>query len=229
MFAFHGDELFAQNLSITDSMAINNILQIFKEKIAGQLRLYNGIEDSGYPLNIIGNPYYLNDSLILGSVDYDGNRYHNVPLMYDMVKDAVVIKYFNTPFNIRLLNSKLTSFDLSGHHFVVIDSIMAIGNLKHGIYDQLYDGTYQLYVRRSALTQQVISNSKVVVRINRAVQYYIVKDQVAYAVNNMRSALRLVEDAGVIKSHLKKNKLKYRKAKEAVLKEIVSYHDNISR
>lgn len=212
-----------------DSVAINNTYQFFNREMAGQLRLYNGIEDLGYPPNIIGSPYYLNDSLTLGSVIYDGIRYNSVPLMYDMVKDVVVVKYFDTPFNIRLLNSKLTSFDLLGHHFVVIGSDGANADLNPGIYDQLYNGTCQLYAHRSALTQQVISDNKGTIRINQAVQYYIVRDKIAYPVNSMKSALRLIKDAGRIKSHLKKNRLKYRESKEVVLKEIVSYPDNISR
>lgn len=217
--------LHGQDPNLTDSIAIKNTFSIFRQGIAVQLRLYNGIEEREYTSELIGSPYYLNDSLTSGSVTYDGIKYNNVFLMYDMLKESVIIKYFDTPFRIRLLNDKLNSFNLSGHQFVRITPKDNIRDIKEGNYDQLYKGSFRLLAHRSALAQEVISDNKVQTRINRGVQYFIIKDNAAYLINNSRYALKIVQDNGVIKSYLKKNKLKYKKNKEEVLLKIVSYRD----
>lgn len=196
--------------------------------MSGQLRLYNGIEYIGYPTGTLGNPYYLNDSLTLGSVTYDGIKYDSVPLIYDMVKDVLVIKYAGTPFRIRLVNSKLSSFDVSGHHFVRIEK-NSIPGLKAASYDELYNGSCRLLALRSALTPTVIIEKKAVIRIDPKEYYFIVMDSITYPVSSARVALRIVKDNGEIRTYLKKNKLRYRKQKDLVLTTIVSYHDKISR
>lgn len=218
--------LHAQRDQGTDSLARKNTVGLFQKKLAEQLNVYNGVEELGYPSDIIGNPYYLYDHPVAGSVTYDGVTYYTIDMLYDMVKDVLVIKYATTPSRIRLLNSRLQSFDLAGHHFVRVVAADSIRNLKEGTYDELYSGRNRLLVLRRALTQNEIVDRKAVIRIDPRISFFIVKDGSAFAVGNARQALKIVGDKGAIRSYLKKNKLKYRKQKELVLTKIVSYADS---
>ena len=223
MFSF--GKAHAQAAGRSDSLARRNTIDLFQKKLAEHLNIYNGVEELGYPPDIIGNPYYLYDHLVAGSVTYDGVTYLDVQMQYDMVKDALIVKYATTPSRIRLLNSRLSSFDLSGHHFVRVTAADSIKNLKEATYDELYSGTWRLLVLRSAFTQNEIVDRKSFIRIDPKVAYFVLKDRNVFPVRNARQALKVVGDKGAIRSCLKKNKLKFRKQKELVLTKIVTYAD----
>ncbi|KAA8478437.1 hypothetical protein BDE36_0259 [Arcticibacter tournemirensis] len=220
---------YGQVVNDNDSAAVENTLSVFRKSLKSQLWLFNGVEDPGYPAGLVGSPYYLTDKLSKGSVIYDGVTYHNVPLLYDMLKQAVVIEYFNTPFRIRLLDDRLSSFSFSGHHFVKVGNNAGLVNLEEGIFEICYSGSLRLLARRYALSRNVISGNKMATTIESHVKFYIIRDRTAYSVNSAKTALKIVGDNGEIKEYLKKNKFKYKKDKERVLTEIVSYRDNISR
>lgn len=225
LIAFIGvDSVFSQN-NIPDSSAKARAISRFREKMGAQLKLFNGTEHLGYPRDMIGNPYYLNTSLVNGTVVYAGIMYNDVPLMYDMVSDHLIIKYYNTPFNIALSNVKLNSFDFSGHHFVRVVPADSISGLAEGNYDQLYHGRYSLLARRQAFQKDVIVGQKAFSSVSPKIFYFIIKDSVAHPVSNVRSALKIVEDKGEVKAYLRKSGLKRRADKEVLLKRIVSYYD----
>ena len=41
------------------------------------------------------HPFFIKKEWILGSVDYDGKHYDNIPLLYDIVNDKLICQYLN--------------------------------------------------------------------------------------------------------------------------------------
>lgn len=225
LLLFNSDRIYAQMADSTISGMEKKTISLFRTKIAEAQGLYNGVEEPGYSKDTVGNPYFFFNHLEPGSVGYDGIRYENIPMMYDLTRESLIIKYLGAPIWIRLLNSKLDSFTLAGHHFIKITAKDSIPSLKEGLYDRLYSGSASLLARRYASFQQVIVDDRVKNRVDSKVAYYIVRDKTAYPVSSAKSALRLMSDKGEIRSYLRKNKVRFRKDKEKYLKTVVSYQD----
>ena len=85
-----------------------------------------------------------------GAIDYDGVLYRNVPMLYDIYSDKVVVLLYNHYSKFSLLKERVKSFDFLDHHFVNIraDSIknnIALNMVSPGYYDELYKGKLQVF------------------------------------------------------------------------------------
>ena len=95
--------------------AINNLTHLYYQALGDQAGLYNGpVYDPYIPPITEGNPYFLTESFSTGSVSYNGLNYEQVPLLYDIVRDEVVVRH-PTGFPIALIKEKIDSFSFSGH------------------------------------------------------------------------------------------------------------------
>ncbi len=225
----------AQNfISDTSSQQeiINNTVQNFTAKIGEQSRLYNGPEYYQYNPAIKGNAYY-NDKNVwqLGSVCYDHVTYTNVPMMYDIFKDCVVILHPNKAFRYSLLNDKLLNFNLLDHHFVYIN-VDSLKNsvVANGIYSQLYNGTIEVLAKTSKSIQNniTISNNESYFTSEKK-NFYLKKGNVYYRINNEASILKALQDKKEqVQLFIRGNGINYRKEPEQALIRIASYYDHLT-
>ncbi|HEY9194953.1 MAG TPA: hypothetical protein VIM77_01765, partial [Mucilaginibacter sp.] len=103
--------------------AIAHIVDGYNTAIGQMSRLYNGPEYEFYDPLIKSNAFFLDiNAFKPGTVNYDGIFYSDVPMMYDLNKDMVVVRLYNGFSKYSLLNSRVQNFDLLGHHFVYIAS-----------------------------------------------------------------------------------------------------------
>ena len=70
-----------------------------------------------------------------------------VPMLYDLIKDQVVIRDFHNQYKINLPASKIQQFILSDHVFVRIVH-NDFNEMNTGFYEQLYKGKTGLYAKR---------------------------------------------------------------------------------
>lgn len=223
------NRVFGQINSQADSLAIENAISLYNQSPQAQSKLYNGVEDVGYDRKIAGSPYFLTNELVNGKVFYDGKEYINIPLLYDMVQDELVVQYYLGPFRILLQKEQTQSFDLLNHHFIHIkptDSL--VSQLKPGYYDQLYSGSLKLLVRRTSSIIQVINpGNKTGQKFTSKNEYFIIKNGRSYPVSGIASAIKIAEqNEKQLKAYLKKKSLKYKSQLESTLILIVSYQDN---
>src|SRR3569833_1134939 len=93
--ALFASSSFAQ-VNTVDSASMQLASANFYKAIGQESRLYNGHEYLSYDPRIKGNALFPNDAKTwaTGDVNYDGFTYSNVPMMYDIVKDAVVVMLY---------------------------------------------------------------------------------------------------------------------------------------
>ncbi len=88
--ALVGNFLYSQSSANTDPAA-DNAIRIYADAIGDQAPHYNGVEYRRYPYFIhSGHPFFMADSLINGTITYDGVTYEDVKLQYDEVNDALI-------------------------------------------------------------------------------------------------------------------------------------------
>ncbi|MFL5748787.1 MAG: hypothetical protein ACJ751_29210 [Niastella sp.] len=199
---------------------------IYNSFIEKQSRLYNGVEHIGYSYKIKGFAYFLQNELSIGTIVYDELEFANVPMLYDLLKDQVVIQHLDGFFKIGLISSKVQSFNLLNHHFIRLDSMPGTP-ITGGFYDKLYTGNTKVLVKRRKFIEEIVKEEieREFIATNPA---FIQKEDSYYAIKNYKSLLTVLKDkAPQVKQYLRKNRIKFRKDPENTILKAAVYYDSI--
>jgi len=226
---------FAQ-ISIADSSSqqngFKNAISVFNKSLGEESPIYNGPEYSFYPPIYKGNAYFMDiNSFTSGSIYYDGILFKNVPMLYDLYSDKVVVLLYNHFSKFSLLNDRLKSFDFSGHHFINIlaDSLEENSNIKPGIYDQLYNGKLQVLVKRTKNIQNSPGTTGVESYFNPVTDYFLKKNNVYYRIGGEGSFINVLKDKKKeLQQYIKANKIKFRKTPEESMVKLASYYGHLT-
>lgn len=211
--------------SQTDSSFLKEAIRYrkaaYQVEVGADARLYNG---SAYRETIIrdydiGHPYFLSPEWREGSVTYEGLRYDNVNLMYDLVTGKVLTHQFSTLTKIELILDKIQGFSIGDHAFTYISEEDSPGKaLRSGFYDQLERGHASLYVQRKKEVLENLSSGKVVREYIDRSLYYIIKDGNVFVIKTRSNLFKALSSKKTeIKSMLSKEKIRFRTNKEKAL------------
>lgn len=201
-----------------------DIYNQFNEK---QSRLYNGIVYLGYLYSIKGYAYWL-AKMQKGTIVYDELKYTNVPMLYDLVKDQVIIMHYNRITYIGLISIKVKEFTLGDHHFIRLDSVLH-PELITGFYDEVYKGQLTVLVKRVKVIEEHVKDEleREFVTENN---YFIKKGDVYYAIKSYKNLLTVLNNkAAAIKQYLRKNRIKYKKDPETAIIKATAYYDSLNK
>jgi hypothetical protein len=193
------------------------------------LHLYNGTEYVNYDEYIEGYPFFESETVEKGTLVYDGSLYQNVPMLYDVVKDEVIIEHFNNYFKINLIAKKISSFSLLNHPFVriVADSLPEPG-IPTGFYEKLYDGKVKVLARRIKIMEEEIVYNQLKKRFVQNDRYYLCKDTVYVQVKGRNAILRVFRDRRKeIRKFIKENKINFKNDPGTALTRITRFYDNL--
>lgn len=224
----------AQNDSAYLQTTLNQTITSFNKLIGQQSRLYNGHEYQVYDRSIKGNALFPLDAETweLGSVNYDGIIYKDVPMMYDIYKDVVVVLLYNKFSRYSLLNERVHDFTLSDHHFVRVEADSLNNNnsgITTGFYDQLYGGRIEVLAKR---TKTIQNSTNVTASLETYFieknEYYIRKGNTYYSVSSQSSFLKVLKDKkNILQQYIRENQIKFRNDPENAMAKIASYYDHL--
>src|SRR6185436_5557440 len=144
-----------QDTATTTPAIIVHAGDVYNPFIEKQSRLYNGIEHLGYSVRIKGHAYFVQKELQTGTVVYDELEFTNVPMLYDLLKDQVVIQHFNRFTKIGLVSEKVNAFTLFNHHFIRLQADSSSASpLLTGFYDVMYTGRITVLVKRQKYIEE---------------------------------------------------------------------------
>src|SRR5450631_4456178 len=90
------NETNAQSLSEgTHSDALKNAQNYFQYTIGEDAHIFAGKEYLGYATYIKGHPFFLTDQMQQCEIFYDGTLYENIPLLFDIVSQKIVMNRYN--------------------------------------------------------------------------------------------------------------------------------------
>jgi len=136
---------------------------------AADWRLYNGPLYLGYDHHAQGHPFFQSDSLLMGSIDYDGVHYPSIGLSYDLVKDVVIIPDKQHTSWLQLLTEKLPDFSIGDSRFTYLSPDSNASNQPNaGYYQLLYDGKAKAFAKH---WKQVQNNGKAEENLSSYRQY----------------------------------------------------------
>jgi len=204
-----------------------NAIGVYYQTLGEESPLYNGSEYIEYAYTLQeGHPFFQVVNFINGNVNVDGMIFHDVPMLYDIVKDQLIIQDFQKVYKINLPADRVQQFFLLGHLFVRLN---ASDQVKTGFYDQLYKGKISLFAKREKKIVEKYSNiqiSKVVISQN---VYYIKKDGVYYTIKNKSSLFSALKSKKKeVQQYLKANDIKFKREPERAMIMAVKYYDQLT-
>jgi hypothetical protein len=223
-FVSHGQEV-----ADTSSFKLQDPVSLYYSSLGEQSPLYNGKEYLDYAGTIkVGHQFFSTKDFVNGSILFDGMLFEDVMILYDIVKDKVVLRHHNKYFKIDLPVEKIAEFKIRDHHFVhlISDSAKVIAE---GFYDKLFNGKIDLYVKRTKVIREELTRNDLTTIADEKNTYYIKKQGVYYVVKNMRGLLRILNDRReVVRQYLRSKRIRYKDDKEAAILMALKYYDSLS-
>jgi len=206
-----------------------NAVNVYYEKLGEESPLYNGSEYIEYAYTLQeGHPFFQTANFVNGNINLEGMIFHDVPMLYDIVKDQLIIQDFQRVYKINLPADRIQQFSLLGHLFVRLNHDAA-DPIKTGFYDQLYKGKIALLARREKRILEQYSN----IQINKVVIsrdiYFIKKEGVYYTIKNKSSLLAILKGKKKeVQQYLKTNNIKFKREPEKAMIMAVRYYDQLT-
>lgn len=213
-----------------DLPGIQYALALYDSATTESQHLYNGPQYYIYDSKSEQHQFYLSEEWVLGSVLYDGQLFGSVPMLYDIVKDEVAVKYVKSFGNVALQSEKVRSFSLANHTFIrLLAGTLEAGGLRTGFYDVLYQGTSRLLARRAKERIQQITDTRIVIEFPVKDAFYIFKNGQYNSVHSKGSVLLLLKDQKrSLKKHFRENHLSFRENREAAITALATYYDQLT-
>ena len=204
-------------------------VKVYYDAMGEQSPLYNGREYVEYSATIqVGHPFYDTTEFVRGTIIYEGMQFNDAMILYDIVKDKVIIRHFNQIFRIDLLVEKIREFHLLDHHFIRLYPDSA-GVVEEGFYDKMHEGKFQFFIKRKKVVSEERSGSDLFNVAEQKDIFYLQKEGIYYPVKTFKGLLKVFGNrSDAIRQHLRKNGIKFRKAREAAVLMAVQYYDHLS-
>lgn len=239
LFFLNSQQAFSQNSIIDTSgetTSFKEAVNYYHQFLSPETGLYDGSEytyNTYYPIQINeGDPFFLSKNFYTGAVFYNNVLYEKVPLLYDIIKNELLIHDPSNIYIIRLNSERVGWFTIWGHTFIrlIFDSANS-SPMRTGFYDLLYNGKISLYSKDSKrLNENAASAQGINKYVVESYEYFIKKDNQFYKVTNKKSLMFVMKNKKKeIGQFIKKNKLNLRKSKYYALIKIAAYYDGINQ
>jgi len=225
--AFGCNHLYSQSSANTDA-AVNNAIRVYANSTGDQAPYYNGVQYRRYPYFIhFGQPFFIADSLINGTVTFDGVTYENVKLQYDEVNDELITTDLQGDNLVQLFKQKINAFSIGPYNFINLAQTYP----RAGYYRVLYNGKSQILVRESKSIQ--VKPGRITAETERSVNLttdYNMKTNKGYEkFNRLKSFLSLMgSHRKQVVGFVKDKKLRPRTNREDLYYQAASFYDQLT-
>jgi len=221
----------ARDTSVGDS-AYSLAVQQYHAYLDPEPNLYRGGQyaEYGYLLKE-GHPFFNDDHFHNGTVVYNGILYDNVQLLFDEVKDLLVMPDPLKAFKITLISYQVESFTIGDYSFIRLSDSLNHSQPDNGFYQQLYKGHTSLLKRERKTIREDLSNPTEGIErfIDLHVAYYLKRGNMYYSVNTKSSLLDALKDKlKEAKKFIRQNHLNVRKDKENALMKVVAWYNELN-
>jgi hypothetical protein len=215
--------------SNTRSIALANAIISYTKEVGESLHIYNGAAYLRTGHGVKGAPFFEADSLLNGSVFYDGRLYENLPIQYDLVTGEVITRNYQQNNEISLVPDKITFFSIGQHLFIrlLADSLLP-SFITTGFYERLYSGKSAVFARRQKIPKMSGYAGESETRYNVYNNYFVLINEVFYRADDKDSFLHLMDDKKeAIRQFIKQHKINFKKKREAAMVQIAAFYDTI--
>jgi hypothetical protein len=216
--------VYAQQTYSDSSASAELVKQMYAVQRGKELPLYNGIQYSPYNVTIEGIPFFRTTEWQKGSVLYEGIRYDNISMKYELVRDQLIITPDETGgMQIALFSPRVKEFSFSGDKFVRLDNVPS---LDRGFYQQLAGGKVTAFARKTRLIDEKAEITGMYRKFVDKTRYYILKNDKYYLIKNKSDLLSVLkEHKDGIQQLLATKDLNYRRNQEETITAAVEFYN----
>jgi hypothetical protein len=200
-------------------------ITLYHQTIGRHAPLYSGPEYVDYTRRTEGHQFFSTSDWQRGSIFFDGVLYPEVPIMYDVVNDVLVIGYAEETDPIvkfTLVPDQVQYFTLPQHHFVHQQD--STSGLEKGFYDQLYNGKTEVLAKRKKTILQKPEN----IQFYESDRFYLFKDGQYHAVKNKGSVLKLLkEHKKELSGYMRAEHLNFKQQRETAIVKLAQRYDQV--
>ncbi len=177
-----------------------------------------------------GDQFFLTNTFLKGSVIFNGQRFNNLDLMYDITNDELILSIETYP--IILMNKEMVdSFSLvfENRNYHIINAGQDTSNVLRGYVNVLYDGPTALYVKYIKKIQPLAVDGRYDLFV-REHRIYLRKGTEIVPVGGKRKLLSLLEDKKKeIRYYLKSSRFKFSLKDPDTFIPVLKYYDSIRK
>ena len=219
----------ARDTVLTDS-GYADALALYHDFLTPETGLFKGTEYADYAhLLRNGHPFYGEDKFKIGTISYHGVRYKNVPILYDLVYDQVIIGDYYHIFKIILTSQLIDRFTIEDHSFIRQTDSITPGLPRVGFYEELYAGRITLLKRESKQIQEDLNSGDHAQRFIEGTDssYWLRMGNAYYPVNHYKSLFATLKDRKKeVRRFIRSNNLSMRKNREITLIKVAAWYDS---
>jgi hypothetical protein len=209
--------------------AIDAALSLYHSYLTPETGLFRGDEYATYDFRLReGNPYFGEKRRRPGTIVYDSVLYKKVLLLYDEVKDLVILYDVSNLFKICLFPELIDRFTIEDHRFIRLKDSLNPNQPRNGFYEVLYQGKITLLKKEKKTVQEDLYSSTVAEYYIQGADtsYYLKKNDVYYPVKNTKSLLHALKDRSRdVKRFIRSNGLSMHRDRENTLLKVSAWYD----
>jgi hypothetical protein len=214
-----------------DSVQYNDLTAVLRSiyfrEIRDNAQIYHGSEYIRNGVKVSGFPFYKFDSLIPGTISYQGLNYPPRPVLYDLRSDQLIIQNYSQNMMVVLSPEKVDSFSIQSHVFIQLAINKYNGLVKAGYYDCVLPGDPGVFVRREK--RLIVPSSAEEIKWVQYDNYFILYKNTIYAVTGKSDLLNLFKDRkDQLRKYIRSQKLDFKKNTEAALVMITNYYNHLT-
>lgn len=230
LFMFSYPTLQAQGNGVIDSSAYQIAKTYFQNIVGAESHLYTGEAYPKYDAGIKGDPFFMVTQMQNGDIFYDGSLYKDVPMLYDISRDKIIINRYNGNERIQLLTEKIKYLAFEGHKFENFATTEGKeDNISKKLYDVLFNGKATLLVQRIKNIKHGLKAEDPYSFVEEDA-FFIRNENNLFVVNNRNDVLPALNDKkNEVKAFIRKNRLKFKKNKEGDLIKTVNYYESLNK
>ena len=216
--------------SLTGDIAISNTIAFYAQKEGAQSAIYNGCEYQFDRINV-GHAFFNTARFTSGNIICEDILYPDIPMLYDIVRDVLVIQGLNQIQITSLASNRVSQFTCFGYTFIRKSGNSSIGSVPEpGFYQRLYDGRIKAWAKNKKTIDEVTDFGYQLKRVAiENSRYYIEKGGTYFEVDGKQSVLNVLRDKKKEISHfITKKKIKFKKDFNNALVQTVAHYCEIA-
>ncbi len=201
---------------------------LYEQAMEGTHHLYNGSEYVEYQPLDEEHPYFLTDEWIEGEIIYDGEKFSNIPMLFDIEKGKLIVPYPHKGIIIQMINDHLNEFTLPGHRFINLKTTTDSLTMRKGFYEVLYQGKTPVLARRTKQFTEKIQETGISRSFEESNQYFLETNGQFFRITGRRDLLRtLGGKRKELALFIRKNNL-FTSNRESSIIQIARYYDSLN-
>lgn len=212
-------------------LQVKNAIALYDKYTAANAPVYNGEQYEYYTFKMEGDPFFETNQYTAGWVSYQGRIYDSLPMIYDVVRNQLVVLSPDHISRIVIMNRFVDSFSLSNHTFISLAEDHKKNLYNPGFYDLLYSGNAVQFLERHVKEMVSTIPGNVLVTVFRPKnRYYVHKKELYYLVSNKKDAFRVFGDKlHDLKKMMRQKHLKIkRKNFETAMIKLTAFYDQLT-